>query len=180
MEGYFYDALNGGFALDFSKLIDTQQITQQSAPYNFERDFARLKTFKDIASFDDQYQFNGVLSYLESDERGLNITVETASTPLQYFNQFQSEKNFYIGAKANPFTSKTKGLGINDMMSIGSVDILMGYHNAALTQNYTSAIKSETFSTVFNFTNSKLDNISLLTGVLKEMIHSFFLREREH
>ena len=167
-EGYFYDALNGGFALDFSKLMDTKQIEQKSEQYNFGRDFARLQTFNDDMSFGTKYEFSGVLNYVDEFNPGLNITIESASAPLQYFNQFNAEKNLYLGAKSNPFTSKTKGLGFSDMTSIGSVDILMGYHNTRYTPNYKSVIPSETFASTFNFTDSGLDQLSIVTGVLKE------------
>ena len=174
---YLYDALNGAFKFDLSNLITSNSSDEQKIKINLHKelnvlrnlDISKPKTFKDL-----HYHKGEFFNFRNDNNRGLSLTLKQPNIALQNFNLYNNE--YY----KNPFTSQTRGLGLNNKFGLFGNNIYLGYHNTILDPLKDSEkdkiIPAENLAFSINFENDKFELLSFTSGLLREE-NTFLLSE---
>jgi hypothetical protein len=165
---YLYDALNGGFKFDLSNLVTSVSPEDQKIEIDFAEELNVLRNL-DISNdkFSKKNGYQGeFVNFTDASGYGLSLTLSQPNIALQNFNLYNNQ--YY----KNPFTSYTKGLGLNNKFDLLGNSVFLGYHNSSIDplRNTTNEkiIPTETLALSINFDNKNFDLLSFTGGVLKE------------
>ena len=173
---YAYDALNGGFKYDLSNLIIPISFEDQKIEIDFDKELTSLRNLDSPRDkFLNKQYYNGeFVSFKDDFNQGLSLTLGQPNIALQNFNLYNND--YY----KNPYTSYSKGMGINNKFNLLGNDIFFGYHKTSidplLDATNEKIIPTENLTFSMNFDNDNFDLLSFTTGFLKEE-NSFLLSQ---
>ena len=168
---YAYDALHGGFKLNLSDFINTENKESQKIQISINEELENLRKNK----------FKNKLSQNVYEGEFINIknnygygTIITLDAPNLAIQNSQPKNNFYI----NPFMTENNGIGLNQKIYLSGNDLLISYNNSInnpLTNiNKDLILPIETMALSFNINNKNFNKLSLTAGMMKEK-ESFLL-----
>ena len=168
--GYFYDALGGGFRFDLDQLIDELD-RDFSIKKIVSNDVQNLRKKSESKKINDQNYIN-ILSSVKKDEYfSASVSIDAPSIPIQYFNKLTTNTNNTSFNAINPFINdKEGGLGISTQYQYNNKTFMFGVHDTGYHSGLfgESLENTKTIAASFIQKNEVIDRMAFISGIMEE------------
>ncbi len=167
--GYFYDALGGGFKFDLSTLVKSKSNKSDIKEF-INNDIMNLRNHRNVAIFNNNY-----INVLGSIDRNKNfvtsVSIDTPSIPIQYFHNLIPSSFSADSVYTNPFVNqKNGGLGLSTQYKHGNSTFMLGMHDSGNHSGLfgQASDDTKTIATSFIHNSRSLDHFAVISGVMEE------------
>jgi subtilase-type serine protease len=167
--GYFYDALGGGFKFDLSTLVKSKSNKSDIKEF-INNDIINLRNHRNVAMFNNNY-----INVLGSIDRNKNfvtsVSIDTPSIPIQYFHNLIPSSFSADSVYANPFVNqKNGGLGLSTQYKHGNSTFMLGMHDSGNHSGLfgQASDDTKTIATSFIHNSRSVDHLAVISGVMEE------------
>ena len=167
--GYFYDALGGGFKFDLSTLVKSKSNKSDIKEF-INNDIMNLRNHRNVAIFNNNY-----INVLGSIDRNKNfvtsVSIDTPSIPIQYFHNLIPSSFSADSVYTNPFVNqKNGGLGLSTQYKHGNSTFMLGMHDSGNHSGLfgQASDDTKTIATSFIHNSRSVDHLAVISGVMEE------------
>ncbi len=167
--GYFYDALGGGFKFDLSTLVKSKSNKSDIKEF-INNDIMNLRNHRNVAIFNNNY-----INVLGSIDRNKNfvtsVSIDTPSIPIQYFHNLIPSSFSADSVYTNPFVNqKNGGLGLSTQYKHGNSTFMLGMHDSGNHSGLFGQASDDTknIATSFIHNSRSVDHLAVISGVMEE------------
>ena len=167
--GYFYDALGGGFKFDLSTLVKSNSNKSDIKEF-INNDIMNLRNHRNVAIFNNNY-----INVLGSIDRNKNfvtsVSIDTPSIPIQYFHNLIPSSFSADSVYTNPFVNqKNGGLGLSTQYKHGNSTFMLGIHDSGNHSGLFGQASDDTknIATSFIHNSRSVDHLAVISGVMEE------------
>ena len=167
--GYFYDALGGGFKFDLSTLVKSKSNKSDIKEF-INNDIMNLRNHRNVAIFNNNY-----INVLGSIDRNKNfvtsVSIDTPSIPIQYFHNLIPSSFSADSVYTNPFVNqKNGGLGLSTQYKHGNSTFMLGIHDSGNHSGLfgQASDDTKTIATSFIHNSRSVDHLAVISGVMEE------------